>query len=235
MPCLNDVAGAPTWRASRPAASTCPASSARASSPACANCSSLGCSTATRTQVGYATFSSRVSSMNIQAECVGPRRLLPVWAVPRRPAPRCLRLFKGCLARQWQSSPLVFCCQRLHPRPLALAHSFPSPFCRCAGNIFALPDGRIAYVDFGNVAELSQRNKEVGAKGLRRGGRQHKPGAPCMGHVLRGRPWASVHASGRRALLSGGLASTRGAHVPACMHPGVPIGCGSCGGPGRRF
>lgn len=26
-----------------------------------------------------------------------------------------------------------------------------------AGNIFALRDGRIAYVDFGNVAELSQR------------------------------------------------------------------------------
>ena len=29
------------------------------------------------------------------------------------------------------------------------------------GNIFAMEDGRIAYVDFGNVAELSQRNKEV--------------------------------------------------------------------------
>lgn len=30
-----------------------------------------------------------------------------------------------------------------------------------AGNIFALPDGRIAYVDFGNVAQLSQNNKQV--------------------------------------------------------------------------
>ena len=29
------------------------------------------------------------------------------------------------------------------------------------GNIFAMADGRIAYVDFGNVAQLSQRNKEV--------------------------------------------------------------------------
>ena len=29
------------------------------------------------------------------------------------------------------------------------------------GNIFALKDGRIAYVDFGNVAQLSQTNKEV--------------------------------------------------------------------------
>ncbi len=29
------------------------------------------------------------------------------------------------------------------------------------GNIFALRDGRIAYVDFGNVAQLSQRNKAV--------------------------------------------------------------------------
>lgn len=36
----------------------------------------------------------------------------------------------------------------------------PPPSSR-AGNIFALQDGRIAYVDFGNVAELSQRNKEV--------------------------------------------------------------------------
>ena len=30
-----------------------------------------------------------------------------------------------------------------------------------AGNIFALEDGRIAYVDFGNVAEISEANKEV--------------------------------------------------------------------------
>ena len=30
-----------------------------------------------------------------------------------------------------------------------------------AGNVFALRDGRIAYVDFGNVAELSQSNKQV--------------------------------------------------------------------------
>ncbi|KAL6775923.1 hypothetical protein ACKKBG_A19085 [Auxenochlorella protothecoides x Auxenochlorella symbiontica] len=37
-----------------------------------------------------------------------------------------------------------------------LFHGDPHP-----GNIFALHDGRIAYVDFGNVAELSQRNKEV--------------------------------------------------------------------------
>eukprot|EP00887_Chlorella_sp_A99_P005852 scaffold1.g5852.t1 len=37
-----------------------------------------------------------------------------------------------------------------------LFHGDPHP-----GNIFAMADGRIAYVDFGNVAELSQRNKEV--------------------------------------------------------------------------
>lgn len=37
-----------------------------------------------------------------------------------------------------------------------LFHGDPHP-----GNIFALRDGRIAYVDFGNVAQLSQRNKEV--------------------------------------------------------------------------
>ena len=37
-----------------------------------------------------------------------------------------------------------------------LFHGDPHP-----GNIFALTDGRIAYVDFGNVALLSQRNKEV--------------------------------------------------------------------------
>ena len=37
-----------------------------------------------------------------------------------------------------------------------LFHGDPHP-----GNIFAMPDGRIAYVDFGNVAELSQANKQV--------------------------------------------------------------------------
>ena len=37
-----------------------------------------------------------------------------------------------------------------------LFHGDPHP-----GNIFALKDGRIAYVDFGNVAQLSQKNKEV--------------------------------------------------------------------------
>ena len=37
-----------------------------------------------------------------------------------------------------------------------LFHGDPHP-----GNIFAMRDGRIAYVDFGNVAQLSQRNKEV--------------------------------------------------------------------------
>jgi len=37
-----------------------------------------------------------------------------------------------------------------------LFHGDPHP-----GNIFAMKDGRIAYVDFGNVAQLSQRNKEV--------------------------------------------------------------------------
>jgi len=39
---------------------------------------------------------------------------------------------------------------------LGLFHGDPHP-----GNIFALADGRIAYVDFGNVAELSQRNKQT--------------------------------------------------------------------------
>ncbi|KAK3263025.1 hypothetical protein CYMTET_28147 [Cymbomonas tetramitiformis] len=37
-----------------------------------------------------------------------------------------------------------------------LFHGDPHP-----GNIFAMPDGRIAYVDFGNVAQLSQSNKQV--------------------------------------------------------------------------
>ncbi|CAI5998794.1 unnamed protein product [Closterium sp. NIES-64] len=37
-----------------------------------------------------------------------------------------------------------------------LFHGDPHP-----GNIFAMRDGRIAYVDFGNVAELSQYNKEI--------------------------------------------------------------------------
>ena len=37
-----------------------------------------------------------------------------------------------------------------------LFHGDPHP-----GNIFALSDGRIAYVDFGNVAEVSQQNKQT--------------------------------------------------------------------------
>ena len=37
-----------------------------------------------------------------------------------------------------------------------LFHGDPHP-----GNIFALPNGRIAYVDFGNVSAISQRNKET--------------------------------------------------------------------------
>lgn len=37
-----------------------------------------------------------------------------------------------------------------------LFHGDPHP-----GNIFAMEDGRIAYVDFGNVAQLSQYNKQV--------------------------------------------------------------------------
>lgn len=37
-----------------------------------------------------------------------------------------------------------------------LFHGDPHP-----GNVFAMPDGRIAYVDFGNVAQLSQYNKQV--------------------------------------------------------------------------
>lgn len=39
-----------------------------------------------------------------------------------------------------------------------LFHGDPHP-----GNIFAMRDGRIAYVDFGNVAVLSQQNKQVRA------------------------------------------------------------------------
>lgn len=43
-----------------------------------------------------------------------------------------------------------------HSRDLANFTGDPHP-----GNIFAMRDGRIAYVDFGNVAQLSQSNKEV--------------------------------------------------------------------------
>jgi predicted unusual protein kinase regulating ubiquinone biosynthesis (AarF/ABC1/UbiB family) len=41
-----------------------------------------------------------------------------------------------------------------------LFHGDPHP-----GNIFCLRDGRIAYVDFGNVAQLSNSNKQVGSSG----------------------------------------------------------------------
>ena len=46
--------------------------------------------------------------------------------------------------------------ERLRVLQFGLFHGDPHP-----GNIFALRDGRIAYVDFGNVAELSQRNKQT--------------------------------------------------------------------------
>ena len=46
-----------------------------------------------------------------------------------------------------------------------LFHGDPHP-----GNIFCLPDGRIAYVDFGNVAELSQRNNQVRERERKGGG-----------------------------------------------------------------
>lgn len=64
--------------------------------------------------------------------------------------------------------PVVFCCVVTYvPRKgsascflpdvqFGLFHGDPHP-----GNIFAMPDGRIAYVDFGNVAELSQTNKQT--------------------------------------------------------------------------
>jgi hypothetical protein len=40
-----------------------------------------------------------------------------------------------------------------------LFHGDPHP-----GNIFCLRDVRIAYVDFGNVAQLSNSNKQVGGR-----------------------------------------------------------------------
>ena len=53
------------------------------------------------------------------------------------------------------------CCCRQSPDQssfvqFGLFHGDPHP-----GNIFALADGRIAYVDFGNVAEVSQQNKQT--------------------------------------------------------------------------
>jgi len=53
-----------------------------------------------------------------------------------------------------------------------LFHGDPHP-----GNIFCLRDGRIAYVDFGNVAQLSNSNKQVGRVSLLLG----SDGAICRG------------------------------------------------------
>lgn len=47
-------------------------------------------------------------------------------------------------------------CSSKPPFQFGLFHGDPHP-----GNIFCLRDGRIAYVDFGNVAQLSARNKAV--------------------------------------------------------------------------
>lgn len=47
-----------------------------------------------------------------------------------------------------------------HPPQFGLFHGDPHP-----GNIFAMRDGRIAYVDFGNVASLSTANKQVRSAG----------------------------------------------------------------------
>ena len=58
------------------------------------------------------------------------------------------------------TSRLLFGCNPLPsfslPCQFGLFHGDPHP-----GNIFCLRDGRIAYVDFGNVAQLSARNKAV--------------------------------------------------------------------------
>lgn len=59
-----------------------------------------------------------------------------------------------------------------------LFHGDPHP-----GNIFCLRDGRIAYVDFGNVAQLSNSNKQVWWAGLfcRPRGRGGRGGRCCWG------------------------------------------------------
>ncbi len=68
----------------------------------------------------------------------------------------------GFLAiRESDSRHLIAChCAAPHTvswrQQFGLFHGDPHP-----GNIFALPDGRIAYCDFGNVAELSSGNKQT--------------------------------------------------------------------------
>jgi serine/threonine protein kinase len=74
-----------------------------------------------------------------------------------------------------------------------LFHGDPHP-----GNIFAMPDGRIAYVDFGNVAQLSQYNKQVRA--------QRKRALPCG--------MCGACASSALAAMHG--AYMQGHRVPAC-------------------
>ena len=71
-----------------------------------------------------------------------------------------------------------------------LFHGDPHP-----GNIFALRDGRIAYVDFGNVAQLSNQNKQV--RGARRPG-QSRAGRGGAGRAA-GCGWrVDVSAGGTR-------------------------------------
>ena len=81
----------------------------------------------------------------------------PGWLDRRASYARPLLLVQGaaCAWRELRGSPLS-----QYPAPhclqFGLFHGDPHP-----GNIFAMADGRIAYVDFGNVAELSQANKQT--------------------------------------------------------------------------
>ena len=81
----------------------------------------------------------------------------PGWLDRRASYARPLLLVQGaaCAWRELRGSPLS---QYSAPHCLqfGLFHGDPHP-----GNIFAMADGRIAYVDFGNVAELSQANKQT--------------------------------------------------------------------------
>jgi hypothetical protein len=99
-----------------------------------------------------------------------------------------------------------------------LFHGDPHP-----GNIFCLRDGRIAYVDFGNVAQLSNANKQVRAAGRAFGA------ARCGGTAEGSRPRAAARPAAARPTRAGRQRGPRSGpcrrHSPRVSSIAAPSPC----------
>lgn len=91
----------------------------------------------------------------VRPDLCGPRMLVMEWIDGVRCTnPDAIRSSPGIVVDEFIKCGVVSGLRQL--LEFGLFHGDPHP-----GNIFCLRDGRIAYVDFGNVAQLSARNKAV--------------------------------------------------------------------------